>query len=162
MIEKLAEWWVKQNGRLLLLGLLILGMSGLGVSASAAGLGASLGVAFVGNGFEEFALGASFSGRLDLGILLLFDLVTFGEGSRGFGVHAGWEILEGWLAVGVRVLGVPRRGELKTIWQVGARAGVGFPLVGMLSLYNELGAYAPLGVKGDVQPFFTFGLSVRF
>jgi len=116
----------------------------------------------VGNGFEEYAPGVSFAGRLDLGVLVMFDVVSFGEGSRAFGVHAGWEILEGWLAVGARVLGVPRRGEMRTVWQVGARAGVSFPLVGMLAIYNELGAYAPLGARGDVQPFFTFGLSVRF
>jgi len=124
--------------------------------------GASLGFAFVGNGFEEYAPGVSFAGRLDLGILVLFDVVTFGEDSRAFGVCAGWDLGQSWLAVGVRVLGIPRRGEIRTIWQVGARAGMSFPLVGMLALYNELGAYAPLGVKGDVQPFFTFGLSVRF
>jgi hypothetical protein len=39
---------------------------------------------------------------------------------------------------------------------------VSFPVVGAIALYNELGAYAPLGVRGDVQPFFTFGLAVRF
>jgi len=64
--------------------------------------------------------------------------------------------------VGARVLGVPKRDEIKIVWQVGARAGVSFAILGMLSLYQELGAYAPLGVRGDVQPFYTFGLSVRF
>jgi hypothetical protein len=48
------------------------------------------------------------------------------------------------------------------VWQVGARAGVEFPVVGLLHLYQELGAYAPLGVRGDVQPFYTFGVAVRF
>jgi len=104
----------------------------------------------------------SFSGRLELGILVLLDVVSFDEGSRAFGLHAGWDLSSGWLAVGARVLEVPYRGKLKTVWQVGARGGMSFPLWGRLSLYNELGAYAPLGVKGDVMPFFTFGLAVRF
>jgi len=97
MIEKLAEWWAKQNGRLLLLGLLILGISGLGVSAEAEGIGASLGLVFVGNGFSEYAPGISFVGRLDLGVLVLFEFMTFGEGSRAFGLHAGWDLGQGWL-----------------------------------------------------------------
>jgi hypothetical protein len=35
-------------------------------------------------------------------------------------------------------------------------------IAGILSWYNEVGAYAPLGERGDLMPFYGVGVSVSF
>ena len=44
----------------------------------------------------------------------------------------------------------------------GVRAGGQFRLLGIVSGYNEAGVYAPLGEKGDLQPFVSLGFSLSF
>ena len=122
----------------------------------------SLGVAFLGlKGFEEWASGVQFVAALRWGPLWLLDFQVV-EKLRAFGVHAGWKLSPAWLAVGLRIVNKEQRNKTKTIWQVGARAGGQFRVLGILSWYNEAGVYAPLGEKGDLQPFVALGFSLSF
>ncbi len=122
----------------------------------------SLGVAFVGvDGFEEWASGVQFAAALRWGPFWLFDFQAV-EKLRAFGLHAGWKVSPAWLAVGVRIVQEEQRSKTKTIWQVGARAGGQFRVLGVLSWYNEAGVYAPLGERGDLQPFVSLGFSLTF
>ena len=122
----------------------------------------SLGVAFLGvDGFSEWASGVQFVAALKWGPLWLVDFQAV-EKLKAFGFHAGWKLSPAWLAVGLRVVNEEGRRGTKTIWQVGARAGAQFDVVGLLSWYNEAGVYAPLGEKGKPQPFVALGFSLSF
>ncbi len=146
-------------GVVLILGLVFV----VGVEDQAQGqILSALGVAFLGvDGFSEWASGVQFVAALRFGPWWLLDVQAVGK-VRAFGVHAGWKRSPAWLAVGVRVVQEEKRSKTKTIWQVGARAGAQFDVVGLLSWYNEAGVYAPLGERGDLQPFVSLGLSLSF
>ena len=113
------------------------------------------------DGFEEWASGLQFVAALRWGPFWLLDFQAV-SAVRAFGLHAGWKFSPAWLAVGLRIVNEEKRGKTKTLLQVGARAGGQFAVVGVLRWYNEAGVYAPLGEKGDLQPFVALGVSLSF
>ena len=122
----------------------------------------SLGVAFLGvDGVSEWASGMQFVAALRWGPLWLLDFQAV-EKLKAFGLHAGWKLSPAWLAVGLRIVNEEKRGKTKTLLQVGVRASGQFRVLGILSWYNEVGVYAPLGEKGDLQPFVSLGFSLSF
>ena len=146
-----------------LLGLVfVVGLIVVPIQAQGQEVTSALGVGFVGvDGFSEWEAGVVFVAALRWGPFWLFDFQAV-EGRRAFGLHAGWQLSPAWLAVGVRVLSEEQRSKTKTIWQVGARAGGRFELLGALSWYNEAGMYVPLGERGDLMPFVALGFSLTF
>jgi hypothetical protein len=150
-------------GLVLVLGIaLVLAFLPVGVSVQGQELTAALGAAFVGvDGLDEWEAGLAFVTALQWGPFWLLDFQVV-ERLRAFGFHAGWKLSPAWLAVGLRVLHEEQRNKTKTVWQVGARAGVKFKLVGVLFWTNELGVYLPLGERGEPIPFVALGLSLSF